>query len=489
VNPILKLLKQTFIYGLSTILPRFLNYLLVPLYTYYFAPQEYGIVADLYSWAVIINIILTLGLETTFFRFANKEEYDYKIVYFNVFLIVFLNCFLFGLTISLFYKAISITLGYDKNYNYIIWMALIIILDAINAIPFVKLRLKEKAFKFSIIKIINVIVNVFLNFVFIIVIPYLKFKYGLFINYHLDVKYIFIANFISSFIVFILLLPDFPNKIVIDKNLISKILAYSIPLFIAGLAGSVNDVIDRQFIKYFIPADLNPMKQLGIYFANVKIAVILLIGIQTFRFASEPFFFNFEKNLDSKKVFSNIMNYFIIACLIISLFTIANLSWIKYFIGVQYWDGLKIIPVVLIANVFVGIFMNLSIWYKLSDKTIFGLYIIVFGAILSIILNYLFVPHFGYYAAAINRAFVYLIMIVACYILGQKFYKIEYNLKKITKLFIIALCGYLFLKYFKIYNKIFILILDNFVVFVISLLFLKDDIKKFIRKKYEHKNC
>jgi O-antigen/teichoic acid export membrane protein len=205
------------------------------------------------------------------------------------------------------------------------------------------------------------------------------------------------------------------------------------------LAGGVNDAIDRQFLKFMLPASENPMEQLGIYFANLKIAVILIVFIQTFRFAAEPFFFNYEKEKDSKQVFADIMKYFLIFCLVIFIGTIANLSIIKYFIDPDYWSGLGIVPVVLLANLFVGVYLNLSIWYKLSGKTMAGAYIIVFGSLVTMLVNYFFVATYGYYASAYARLICYILMTIICFMLGQKYYPIPYDLRTIMLYAIAAL--------------------------------------------------
>lgn len=441
MNPIKKLAGQTLIYGLSSIVPRFLSYFMVPLYTHLFKPADYGVVGDLYGLVVMLNIILTYGMETAYFWFSKSNESADK-VYSTSLLSLIGSSILFILTTLVFAQPIANYLQYPSHPEYIWWFGVIIGVDAICAIPFVKLRRENKAMKFATAKLFSVGVNVFLTILFLIVLPavdkHIVHLPTLIYSPTLGVGYIFIANIISSVATMLLLYKDFSIKTGFDFGLWRKMLVYALPLLVAGLAGGVNDAIDRQFLKFMLPAHVNAMEQLGIYFANLKIAVILVVFIQTFRFAAEPFFFNYEKEKDSKQIFADIMKYFVLFCLIILVGTMANLNIIKYFIGSAYWLGLGVVPIVLLANLFVGIYLNLSIWYKLSGKTMYGAYIIVFGSLVTILINYIFVTRYGYYASAYARLACYVLMTVVCFLLGQKYYPIPYNLRSIAQYAIAA---------------------------------------------------
>lgn len=443
MNPLKRLAGQTVIYGLSSIVPRFLNYFLVPLHTHIFPnPATYGIVGDLYSWIVILLIVLTYGMETAYFWFS-KNEKDANAVYSTSLISLISTSSLFILFTVLFSQSLANLLDYPQHPEYIIWCGIILGVDAICAIPFVKLRRENKALKFSGFKLLNVVINVSFTILFLVVFPW--------INRHIvhlpsfiyspkvGIGYVFIANIIASVSTMAMLYKDFNIKITFDVQLWKRMLKYALPLLLAGLAGGINDAIDRQFIKYTIPDELHPMHQLGVYFAVVKIAVILTVFVQTFRFAAEPFFFSYEKEKDSRQVFADIMKYFAVFCFIIFIGTLGNLSWIKYLIKNTYWSGLSVVPIILLANVFVGIYLNLSIWYKLSGKTMYGAYIIVFGSAITVLVNYLFVYKYGYLASAYARLICYVAMTAVCYWLGQKYYRIPYNLKEIALYFLLSL--------------------------------------------------
>ncbi len=478
MNPIKKLAGQTVIYGLSSIVPRFLSYFLVPLYCHVFAPAQYGVVADLYGLVVLLNIILTYGMETTYFWFS-KNEKDANKVYSTSLISLVVTSSIFILITILFAQKIANSLEYPFHPEYIWWFGLIIGIDCICAIPFVKLRKENKAYKFAAIKLSSVGLNVLLNLIFILGLPFLE-SHGLNLPYFLSFKkigvgYIFIANIISSLLTFILLISDFHIRFQFDKLLMKRMLKYALPLLIAGLAGGVNDAIDRQFLKYMLPAGVNHMAQLGIYFANIKIAVILIVFIQTFRFAAEPFFFNYEKEKDSKTVFADIMKYFTIFSLFIFLGTLGNLAIIKHFIGHAYWSGLKAVPIILLSNVFVGIYLNLSIWYKLSGKTMYGAYIIVIGSSVTILINFLFVAKFGYMASAYARLICYVLMTIICFYLGQKYYRIPYNLLVIAKYFFFTLLIFIPIHYLQHNSSIIQLLINNILILVFLIYIIKQE--------------
>jgi O-antigen/teichoic acid export membrane protein len=476
LNPLKKLAGQTVIYGLSSIVPRFLSYFLVPLYTHTFPPEQYGVVGDLYGLVVILNIILIYGMETAYFWFSKNEPENNK-VYSTSLISLIITSSIFIFFTFILAQPIANALEYKVHPEYIWWFGIIIGVDAVCSIPFVKLRKENRAYRFAFLKLFSVILNVLLNVLFVLVFP-LLIKKGFSVptiiyNPSIGVGYIFISNIISSVVTLILLYTDFRIKFQFDAKLWKRMMVYALPLLVAGLAGGINDAIDRQFLKYMQPSSVNAMENLGIYFANVKIAVILVVFIQTFRFAAEPFFFNYEKEKDSKTVFADIMKYFSIFCFLIFLGTLGNLSVIKYFNGSDYWSGLTVVPVILLSNVFVGIYLNLSIWYKLSGRTMYGAYIILVGAAITILINFLFVGKYSYVASAYARLICYVTMTIICYFLGQKYYRIPYNLKQIGFYFLLSCIVLAVIYYLRNFSASIQLIVNNLILIVFVLYILK----------------
>lgn len=447
-----KLIGQTAIYGLSTIVGRLLNFMLVPLYTRYFNQSEYGIVTELYSYTVFLMIFLTYGLETGFFRFSQNKE-DKSRVYTTIMSSLFTSSSLFVAIIFIFLTPISRSLGYQGLEQYIWWMALIIAIDAFTSVPFAKLRHENKAIKFAIIKLSNISINIGLNILFIIILPPVAQNSDiqwLHTNFSQPtVGFIFIANLVASITTLILLMPEIiRNHTSFDFNLLKRILSYSLPLLIAGLAGSINEVYDRISLRYFltIPAGEDAsnyiLRQVGIYGANYKLAMIIAIFNQAFRFAAEPFFFSRMHSKDSRQVYANIMNYFVAFTLLLFLLIMLYLDIFKHFIGIRFHEGLSVVPILLLANIFLGIVFNLSIWYKLSNQTSFGIWIMGFGALITLIINIIFVPHYGYIACAWATLACYVLMAVLSYRLCQKHYHIPYRLKDLSIYFISAAAIY-----------------------------------------------
>jgi O-antigen/teichoic acid export membrane protein len=477
LKPVKQLASQTIIYGLSTIVPRFLNYLLVPLYTRYFAPAEYGVVTEIYAYVIFLNIVLTYGMETGFFKFSQDAEHGNK-VYSTILTSIVSSSFLFSLITVVFSGSISTWLGYPNNPEYVWIFGLIISIDAVCAIPFVKLRKENKAFRFALIKISNVVINILLNICFIILFPKLI-KAGVDLplwlyNPKFGVGYIFVSNLIASVVTLLIVSPSISFKEGFDKVLLKKLLAYSLPLLFAGFAGSINEALDRVLIKHLLPDNVNALEQLGIYGANIKIAVVLILFIQTFRFAAEPFFFNYEKEKDSKVVLAHILNYFLVICLIILMVTLANIDIVKYFIGRKYWEGLYIVPMLLFANVFFGIYVYLSAWYKLSGKTMYGAYIIAIGAGLTILVNVLFVPVYGIMAAAVGHFVCYFVMSIVCYLWGRKYYPIPYEMSRILKYLGMAVVFAAIVLVLPIESATIRLITGNAIMMAFAFLLLKD---------------
>jgi O-antigen/teichoic acid export membrane protein len=438
LNPLKKLASQTAIYGLSSIVGRLLNYLLVPLHTRVFLPDAYGVVTEMYSYVAFLMIVLTYGFETAYFRFARNEE-DKPTVYSTSLISLSFSSLLFFLICLVFAQPIASSIRYPEHSDYIIWFALILSTEAITAVPFAKLRLENRPIRFAFIKLTNISINILVNVFFLMLCPYLLKSDSAFWRdfaqsvYSPDfgVGYVFIANLVASLVTFVMLLPDILKvQKVFNTELWKRMMRYSFPLLIGGLAGITNEMFSRVSLKYQLPEDI-AMHELGVFGACYKVAVLMAIFIQTFRFAAEPFFFTQSKEKDAKKLYSDVMTWFVIACCLIYIGVLLFMNVVKYFIGEAYYEGLSVVPILLMANLFLGIFFNLSIWFKLNDKTHFGAWLAIFGAILTIGLNYWWIPLYGYVGASWVTLVVYFSMMMISYFLGQKHYPIEYELLKI----------------------------------------------------------
>ncbi|MCO4293138.1 oligosaccharide flippase family protein [Solitalea sp. MAHUQ-68] len=429
-----KFVGQTAIYGLSNIATRILNFFLTPLYTKIYSQSVYGIFTTLYSWASIINAILAFGMETTYFRFLGKEK-DKDKVYSNSFwgvTAVAIAFLLLGLSSSQYIANWLQSEGSTVNYlpfvRYFIW---ILAIDAICVIPFAKLRADDKATRYALVKVVNILTFIGLNLFFIFIVPILLKKqlpgYQLFVSLETNwVGYVFLANLIASILTFLLLLPEIIKvRFSFSTELLSTMLSYSWPILIANLSFIINENLDKILLDRYLSA-----KEVGIYGACCKLSIFMNIFIQAFRLGAEPFFFSHAKNANAPKTYATIMHYFIIVVCLINVGLMANIDILKHFIGSKFWVGLSVVPILLFAYVCLGIYMNLSVWYKLSDQTKYGLYISAVGAFLTIVLNVLFIPKFSYMASAWTSLIAYLSMMILSYILGQKNYPIPYQLKE-----------------------------------------------------------
>jgi O-antigen/teichoic acid export membrane protein len=470
-----KLAGQTIIYGLGTIVPRFLNYLLTPLLTYAFTPAEFGINSELYAYIAFLNVVFTYGMETTFFNFNAKHENKSE-VYNTAMLSLLSSTLLFGLVLFLFSSTIADALT-TPNASYpaqfIIWSILIIASDSITAIPFAKLRAENKALKFSILKLSNVLINFGLTIFFVYVCKKAfdnneRNFFSALYNPNIGIGYAFLANLIANVFTFLFLSKQiFSIPLKWNMPLLRQMLSYTWPLIILGLAGMVNETLDRIILKKLMVDKEEAQIAQGIYGACYKIAILMTIFIQAFRFAAEPFFFGKAQERDSKKSYALIMKYFIIFCLFLFLGTVMNLDWIKYFIDEPYREGLKVVPILLMANLFLGVVYNLSIWYKLSAMTKFGAAIALTGAAITIAINIIFVPVFSYTACAWATFLAYGGMMVLSYVLGQKYFPVKYNLRAITVYSSLALGLYLIsFTYQDLSTPLLRLVLNN--LFVIS---------------------
>jgi O-antigen/teichoic acid export membrane protein len=476
-----KLAGQTVIYGLGTIVPRFLNYLLTPLLTYGFTAAEYGINSELYAYISFLNVIFTYGMETTFFNFSSKLE-NKEEVYNTALISLILSSVFFSLLFLIFAGSIAEGLSTPNSIylpQFIIWSVLIVASDAITAVPFAKLRLENKALKFSALKLSNVVINFGLTIFFLKVCKSsydngeTNFMASLY-NPEIGIGYAFLANLLANCFTLILLSKQFAGlKFSLNIELLKKMLLYAWPLIILGFAGMINETLDRIILKKLIVDKSEAQIAQGVYGACYKIAILMTIFIQAFRFAAEPFFFNKAKEKDSTKSYALVMKYFVIFCLFLFLATTLNLEWIKLFIGPNFRSGLNVVPILLMANLCLGVVYNLAIWYKLNGQTKYGAIIAIVGAIITIVVNVIFVPHYSYVASAWATLAAYSGMMVLSYVLGQKYFPIKYNIKAITVYTLIALGFYFItLTYNGMENVILKVILNNlFVAFFVFILY------------------
>ncbi len=437
MSAIKKLVSQTAIYGIPTIIGRFLNFILVPLYTQKFLPEEYGVVTTLYAFVSFLNIVLSYGMETAYFRFSSGklETHTEKDIAGSAFFSLLLSSSLFLLINFLLSSSIADWLRIGEHPEYIIYFSLILFFDTLSIIPFARLRQQLKAFSFAGIKMFNILTNVLLNLFFIVWAPKLI-ENGVNIpswiyQENIGIGYIFISNLLASFLSFLLLIPQLIIKVKINRNLlIRELLNYGFPLIWVGLAGMVNETLDRILLNYLLDESI-AAREVGIYGACYKLSLVITLFIQAFRFAAEPFFFAQAIEKNSKNTYAVVMNYFVWVC---GLILAASLLFTKE-LGVlflrneAYFEGLKILPLLLWANLFLGIYYNLSIWYKLSDKNKIGAKISLIGAALTLILNFILIPFMGYYGAALATMLVYLVMMLISFYQGKKHYPVPYDIK------------------------------------------------------------
>jgi len=431
------LAKETAIYGVSSILGKFLNWLLVPLYTYVLTGSaDYGVVANLYAWTALLLVILTYGMETGFFRFANKNKEIADKVYGNTLISVGFTSLIFAVICIIFAQPIADILGYSSHPEYIAMLGAVVAMDAFGAIPFAYLRFKSRPIKFAALKLLMIFTNILFNIFFLVVCPWLMKKAPGLIDWFYvpdyGVGYVFIANVIQTVVVTLALLPDvFKAEFRFDFPLLKQILRYSLPLLILGVAGIMNQTVDKIIFPYLIADPELAKSELGIYSACFKISMVMMMFTQAFRYAYEPFIFAQHKDKNSKAAYADAMKFFIIFSLLIFLGMVFYLDVFKFLIRSDYWGGLRVIPIVLFSYIFQGIFFNLSLWYKLSDKTMYGAWFSVVGVIITLAVNIIFVPVYSYIASAWAAFACYFVMMLISYFFGQKHMPIQYNLKAI----------------------------------------------------------
>lgn len=431
--------KDTAIYGLSSIVGRFLNWLLVPLYTIVFSQTQYGIVTFVYAVVAIALIVLTYGMETGFFRFANHERWhDPMQVYATALVSLAMSSAAFVALVLAFLPQVTVWMECGSHTSYVWMMAVCVAIDAFTALPFSYLRFRKRPVRFAVIRLVNIGINIGLNLFFILLCPWLMKIAPSSVDWFYDpsfgIGYIFLSNLVASVVTMALLLPELHGfRYTFCTPLWREMICYSAPLLLLGIAGIMNQTLDKIIFPSLYKGP-DTMAQLGIYGANYKIAILMVMFIQAFRFAYEPFIFaqNKEKGDDRIKAYSDAMKFFVIMGICIFLGVMFYLDIIKYFISPKYFSGLKVVPIVMLAEFFFGILFNLSVWYKLSDKTIWGAWISLIGLVITIVMNVLLVPRFGYMGCAWAAFTCYFLMMVVSYAVGQKYYPIAYPLRRIA---------------------------------------------------------
>ena len=429
--------KDTAIYGMSSIVGRFLNYLLVPLYTAKFtaASGAYGVITNIYSYVALALVLLTFGMETTYFRFTNKTHTDSNVVYSTTLISVGSVAVLFALLVLLLLTPISQFMGYGEHPDYVGVMAVTVAIDAFLCIPFAHLRQQKKALKFALLKLLNIVVSIALNVIYFIAID------------GEDVGYVFYINLLCTAMLAVCLIPEMTGfRWVLDRQLLKTMLSYSWPILVLGIAGILNQTADKMLFPYIYPGQ-DMHEQLGIYGACSKIAMIMAMITQAFRFAYEPIVFAGVKDKDQHQMYEQAMKYFIIFTLLAFLMVVGYMEILKYIVRNQdYWVGLKVVPIVMVAEMMMGVYFNLSFWYKITDRTIWGAIFSGIGCVVLLAVNILFVPKYGYMACAWGGVAGYGVAMIVSYVVGQKYYPLNYPLKDISLYVVLAFVFYGFMQ-------------------------------------------
>lgn len=440
-----QLAGQTAIYGLSSIVGRLLNFLLVPLYTGIFAPEAYGTFSELMAVVAFVMVVLTYGFETAFFRYVNKEE-DVDRVMGTGFISLVCTSLLFLCVASYFSESIADLLHVSSQPKFIQWLIYIIVFDVLSTLPFAKLRVEQRAWRFASVRLINIAVNIGFNLFFFLLCPYLI-KEGIAVDIiasiyepSLGIGYIFISNLIASAVMLVLLSPEiFKTRLSFHFELWKKMSRFGFPLLIGGLAYVTNEMADRLLLEYLLPPE-TATAQVGIYSACYKISIFMTLFIQAFRYGAEPFFFAQAEKKDAKVQYAKVMRYFVAFTGFIFLSINVFIELIKHFIQNEaYHVGLEVVPILLLANLFLGMYFNLSVWYKVSEKTRYGAYISVFGAFITILLNILLIPSYSYVGSAWATLICYASMCLLSFLLSRRHYPISYDWKYISTYLISAL--------------------------------------------------
>lgn len=446
------LAKETAIYGVSSIVGKFLNWMLVPLYTYVLQQQsDYGIVTNLYAWTALLLVILTYGMETGFFRFSNKEGENPQTVYSTSLIALFTTSLLFAVVCVIWQVPIANTLGYPSHSEFIALLGIVVAMDAFASIPFAYLRYRKRPLQFAALKLLFVFLNIALNLFFLVLCPKIQ-DWGVISSWYdpnYGVGYVFVANILATGIQTLCLLPAIleggkHSKGLFSWTLLKQMLKYSLPLLVLGVCGIMNQTLDRILFPFFYEG-ADAQTQLGIYGACFKVAMVMMMFTQAFRYAYEPFVFAKHKDRESVAAYADAMKYYIIFSYMILLGMIFYLDLLKFIIAPSYWEGLKVVPVVLWTYIFQGVYFNLSFWYKLTDKTQWGAYFSLIGVVITFGLQAVFVPRIGYMASAASSTVCYLVIMLLSYIIGRRHLEIPYDLRRIgiyTGIVIAILAGY-----------------------------------------------
>ena len=492
------LAKDTAIYGLSSIVGRFLNYMLVPLYTDVLPASTggYGVVSNVYAFTALMLVLLTFGMETGFFRFANKSGEDPMKVYANSLLSVGGVSLIFVLLCLLFLQPISNLLDYGDHPEFIAMMAVVVALDSFQCIPFAYLRYKKRPVKFAAIKLLSIIGGIGLNLFFLLVCPWLNVHCPATISWFYDpdylVGYIFISNLIISVVQMFFFIPEltgFAYKL--DRVLLKRMVVYSFPVLILGLVGILNQTVDKMIYPFLFEDRQEGLVQLGIYAATSKIAMVMAMFTQAFRYAYEPFVFGKDREGDNRKMYAAAMKYFLIFSLLAFLAVMFYLDLLRYLVAKGYWEGLGVVAIVMLAEICKGIYFNLSFWYKLTDKTYWGAYFSVIGCVIIVVLNILFVPVYGYLASAWASVAGYAVILLLSYWIGQKEYPIRYDLKSLGLYVLLAAVLYVIGEQVPIPNLVLRLAFRTVLLLLFIAYIIKKDlplsqipvINRFIKKK------
>ncbi len=447
MNPLRRLAGQTAIYGLSNIVGRVINFLLVPLYTRVFAPGEYGVVTEMYVYVAFLLIVLTYGMETALFRFSEEDPKSKDRVFSTSLISVLATSALFILLVLLFRHPLAQVMRYGDHVEYIVVLAFIVGLDAFSAIPYARLRAQNRPWRFAAVRLTGILVNISLVLFFLLLCPWLaehgspgmKALVQKIYDPEIGVGYVFISNLLATLWSLALLSPVvFSARPVLDTRLWKSMLIYALPLLVAGMAGWVNEALDKLLLKYILPEEI-AMEQVGIYGAVYKLAIMMTLFVQAFRFAAEPFYFAQARRPDAKKLFSRVMNYFVLVMLLLFLVITLFMDVFKHFIGPAFHEGLSVVPILLLANLFLGIYWNLSIWYKLTGKTGYGAWFALFGALVTILLNIWWIPLFGYHGSAWATLVCYFSLALLSLFFGQRHYRIPYDILYVLALIAMAL--------------------------------------------------
>ncbi|HAG32984.1 MAG TPA: polysaccharide biosynthesis protein [Prevotella sp.] len=429
------LVKDTAIYGISSIAGRFINYLLVPIQTAAFAAGggEYGVVTNIYAYTALLMVILTYGMETTFFRFINKTEDDPMRVYSTVLVSVGVSSLLFVIAVFALLPQIAGFMKYPDHPDWVVVMFVCVAIDAFKCIPFAYLRYQKRAIKFACLQLVNIILNIILNLTYLIVLPALRLNpFGLYDDkFTLNVGMVFYINLVCTAVVVVCFWHELTGfRYRFDRALWGKMMRYAWPLLILGIAGILNQTLDKIIFPYLYTGT-DEKAQLGIYGAATKIAMIMAMITQAFRYAYEPFVFGKAKDRDSRNTYAKAMKYFVIFTLLAFLAVIGYMDILRYVIRDRsYWPGLRVVPIVMAAEIMMGIYFNLSFWYKLIDKTIYGAWFSGAGCLVLVVVNVVFVPRYSYMACAWGGVAGYGTAMLLSYFVGQKKYPIDYPVKE-----------------------------------------------------------